>query len=229
MKKLSVAVLFCCPVLLFCLLPAERILAQVPYQQAANGNVTTAAAQGTPYFYAYINDDDPAIRRVTLRWQIASEFNSDHFVLERSSELNPTHFAPLHELVSNSDSIGQAYTDMDNAPDGIISYYRLKIVLKNGDAFYSPVIAVDMSDKRSLALRPNVLTRGGTLHLNTNTDYHQPMTINFFDAGGRMIATYLVNSSYFDINTSGWSKGIYIYRITDGRHPLIEAGKIMIM
>ena len=186
-------------------------------------------AQETPYFYARVTSDDPAIRRVTLGWQMESEFNTDHFVVERSSALNPTHFDPLHELVSNGDSAGQAYNDMDIAPDGIVSYYRLKIVLRNGDAFYSPVVAIDMSDKRSLALRPSVLTMGGTLHLNTNTDYRQPMTINFFDASGRMTATYLVNSSYFDINASGWTKGIYIYRVTDGRHPLIEAGKIMIM
>ncbi len=229
MKKLYIPVLLCCSVLLFCLLPASRSLAQVPDQTDAKGNAIAQAAQGTPYFYAYIDNDDPAIRRVTLRWQMASEFNTDHFVLERSSGLNPAHFDPLHELVSNGDSSGQAYNDLDIAPDGIVSYYRLKIVLKNGDAFYSPIIAIDMSDKRSLALRPSVLTMGGTLHLNTNTDYHQPMTINFFDAGGRMTATYLVNSSYFDINTSGWTRGIYIYRITDGRHPLIEAGKIMIM
>ena len=90
-------------------------------------------------------------------------------------------------------------------------------------------VAVNMNDKVSLALKPSVLTTGGTLHLNTNTDPRPPMTVNFFDTGGRLIASYLVNSSYFDINTSGWTRGIYIYRISDKLHPLIESGKIMIM
>lgn len=195
------------------------------------GALPAAQPQGAPYFSAYFDgNDDRASRRVTIHWQLQSEFNTDHFVLERSTELNPAHFDPLHEIVArNGDGAAEAYDDRDDAPQGTVSYYRLQVVLKDGDAFYSPVVAVNMSDRISLALKPSVLTMGGTLHLSQNTDPRQPVTVNFFDASGRLTGSYLVNSSYFDINTSGWTKGIYIYRISDGKHPFLESGKIMIM
>ncbi len=195
------------------------------------GALPSTQAQGTPYFSAYFDgNDDRTSRRVAIHWQLQSEFNTDHFVLERSTELNPAHFDPLHEIVArNGNGAAEAYDDRDDAPQGTVSYYRLQVVLKNGDAFYSPVVAVNMSDRISLALKPSVLTMGGTLHLSQNTDPRQPMTVNFFDASGRLMGSYLVNSSYFDINTSGWTKGIYIYRISDGQHPFLESGKIMIM
>jgi hypothetical protein len=188
------------------------------------------AISQTPFFTAnYDNSDDEAIHTVKLHWQLASEFNTDHFVLERAPQLNPTHFDPLHEIVARGNSEGQAYDDRDNPPGGMVSYYRLKVVLKDGESFYSPVVAVNMNDKLSLALKPSVLTRGGTIHFNANTDRRRPVTVNFFDAGGRLVGSYLVNNSYFDIDASGWTRGIYIYRISDGQHPLIESGKIMIM
>lgn len=202
-------------VLAFCLSLAGQAISQNP---------------ASPYFSAYFDgNNDRASRRVTIHWQLQSEFNTDHFVLERSTELNPAHFDPLHEIVARNDSAAEAYDDADDAPQGTVSYYRLKVFLKNGDVFYSPVVAVNMTDRISLALKPSVLTIGGTLHFNQNTDQRQPVTVNFFDASGRLTSSYLVNSSYFDINTSGWGKGIYIYRISDGKHPLIESGKIMIM
>ncbi len=201
-----------------------------PQGVTGQGAIAAVSMAGTPFFTAYIDgSDDPAIRRVILHWQLESEFNTDHFEVERSSELNPTHFDPIHQVVSRGDSTGQAYDDRDDPPGGTVNYYRLKVVLKNGESFYSPAVAVNMSDKISLALAPSVLTMGGTLHFNANTDHRPPVTVNFFDTGGRLVGSFLVSGSYFDISTSGWTRGVYIYRISDGQHPLIESGKIMIM
>jgi hypothetical protein len=228
----------------FCLFLTGQAIAQTASQEATDsvahaaqgpgvvgqGILPAPPSQNTPYFNAYFDgNDDRASRRVSINWQLQSEFNADHFVLERSTELNPTHFDPLHEVVARGDGAGEVYNDRDDAPEGTVSYYRLKVVLKDGNAFYSPVVSVNMSNRISMALKPSVLTMGGTLHFNENTDPRKPVTVNFFDGQGRLTASYLVNSSYFDINTSGWSRGIYIYRISDGIHPFIEAGKIMIM
>jgi hypothetical protein len=215
--------------------PAGNLEDTVAHASQSRGVVGEGALPATrpvsaPFFTVYTEGgEDRVTRRVNIHWQLASEFNTDHFVLERSLERNPTHFDPLHEIVSTGDSTGQAYDDRDDPPEGTISYYRLKVVLKNGEAFYSPVVVINMDNKSSLALAPSVLTTGGTLHFSTNTDHRPPVTVNFFDAGGRLMASYLVNSSYFNISTSGWTRGMYIYRISDSQHPLIESGKIMIM
>jgi hypothetical protein len=44
-----------------------------------------------------------------------------------------------------------------------------------------------------------------------------------------LLKSVLVNSSSFNINTTGWAKGLIFYRISDKTHPLIDAGKIMIL
>ena len=233
------------PILALSLLIAGQAIAQAPPisdndsvahavqgpGSVGQGILPATRDQGSTYFSAHFDgNDDRASRRVTIHWQLQTEFNADHFVVERSTELNPAHFDPLHEVVARGgEDAGGEYDDRDDAPEGTVSYYRLKIVLRNGDVFYSPAVSVNMNDRISLALKPSVLTMGGDLHFNQNTDQRQPMTINFFDTGGRPVGTYLVNSSYFNINTSGWTRGIYIYRISDGKHPLIGTGKIMIM
>ena len=59
-------------------------------------------------------------------------------------------------------------------------------------------------------------------------DYRDKLMIVEFCRGGRMIKSYEVNSSSFNINTSGWGKGLYFYRISDEGHPLVDAGKILV-
>jgi hypothetical protein len=56
----------------------------------------------------------------------------------------------------------------------------------------------------------------------------QLMIVEFFTTGGQMIKSYQVNSSSFNINTTGWGKGLYFYRISDEGHPLVDAGKILV-
>lgn len=200
----------------------------IGYANAQSAGEPAIAATGeqqvqAPYFYAYPN---PNMNIVVLRWQILSESSTDHFVLERATD--NVHFAPLHELVARGGSAGgPAYEDEDNSVAGQVNYYRLKIVGKDGNAFYSPVARVDMTDRTAMVLKPTLLHLGTTLRLNTYSP--QPLTINFFNESGAMTGTFMVNGSSFDINTSNWGKGLYVYRISDARHPLIDAGKVIIL
>ena len=78
-------------------------------------------------------------------------------------------------------------------------------------------------------LRPSVLNAGGgTLHV-TDTYFTQPLTIDVYDQAGTRIGSFIVNSTAFDIPVDNWTKGMYFYRISDATHPLIDAGKIMIL
>jgi hypothetical protein len=176
----------------------------------------------TPYFTAY-QDGNSAM--VTIRWQLMTEANTDHYVLEHATDTRE--FSPMHELVARGgEGEGPSYRDEDNNAGDKLNYYRLRIVGKDGNAFYSPAVRVDMTGKIPPAIKPTVLNMGSTLRLNTY--YSQPLTVNFFNESGRMIATFLVNSSSFDVNTSAWGKGMFIYRFSDPAHPLISAGKILI-
>jgi hypothetical protein len=163
--------------------------------------------------------------RVVIRWQMPAELNIDHFELERATD--GTHFAPLHEVVARGGPDEVSYKDEDNSALGQFSSYRLKIVDKNGNAFYSQTASVDMTGRNAPAIKPTVLHMGSTLRLNMYSP--QTLTVNFFNEGGNLAGSYIVNGTSFDINTSAWGKGLYFYRISDQAHPFISSGKVMIL
>jgi hypothetical protein len=43
------------------------------------------------------------------------------------------------------------------------------------------------------------------------------------------MGAYQANGSSFNVNTTGWQKGLYFYRITDEGRPLVDAGKILVL
>jgi len=43
------------------------------------------------------------------------------------------------------------------------------------------------------------------------------------------MGSFLVNSTAFDIHSTSRSTGMYFYRISDATHPLIDAGRIMVL
>jgi hypothetical protein len=126
--------------------------------------VSASAQDGsTPYFTAY---QDGNSEMVMIRWQLMTELNTDHYVLEHATDT--TDFSPMHELVARGgQGAGPAYQDEDNNASDKLNYYRLKIVGKDGNAFYSPAVLVDMTGKIPPAIKPTVLNMGSTLRLNT--------------------------------------------------------------
>jgi hypothetical protein len=78
----------------------------------------------------------------------------------------------------------------------------------------------------------DIVARGGSDGDYSYADgdsYSQPMIINFYDRAGIQVGSFLVNSTEFNIPISNLGKGIYFYRISDATHPLIDAGKIMVL
>lgn len=197
---------------------------------AAQTNGQTFGQNGTPIFvsstdhsafFAYTDNNT-----VILRWKTGNEREVDRYVIERA--IDTVHFNTMDEVVAkgviDQDS---SYSDMDSYPSSPINYYRLRTVLKDGSSFVSDFVRVDMNTDKMPVLYPSVLHMGGTLRMN---NYHeQPITVNFFNERGTLMGSFMVNSTSFDIPSQGWGKGIFFYRISDETHPLINAGKIMIL
>ena len=205
--------------LIFC-----GLLAAAPtHGQSLDTNAPVIASKGDhPGLLAYPENNNI----VALRWQGGNEVYIDHFEIDHSTD--GIHFTVLHTIVSRgAPDPNSLYEDEDSYPASQTNYYRLEAVEKNGDAYYYPVVRVDLNNKSSMTLKPTVLQMGGTVRLDA---YHeQPLTINFFNERGALVRSVMVNSTSFEINTNGWARGMYIYRISDPAHPLINAGKIMVM
>lgn len=166
---------------------------------------------------------------VQMRWGRAVNYEVDHYVVEHSTD--SIFFNPLHALVaqnaSGRDSI--FYEDADAFPADRVNYYRLTTFLKDGSSFHSPAVRVVVDPGRTPALVPSVL-RGGESTLRIDNNYRNKlMIVDFFSQGGQWMKSYEVNGSSFNINTTGWQKGIYYYRITEEDRPVVDAGKILVL
>lgn len=169
----------------------------------------------------------PENTAIILRWSTGNERGVDRYVIERSTD--SIYFNPLHEIISRgvTDPADSTYRDIDTYPSSSTNYYRLKTILSNGGEIYSAIVRVDVDSRKTPVLKPTVLHTGSTIRMD---NYHeQPLTVNFFNSGGMLMGSFIVNSTSFDIPTTGWNKGIFFYRISDATHPLITAGKIIIL
>jgi hypothetical protein len=191
---------------------------------AQNGEPVTSTPTNQPRFYAY-----PDNNAVILRWTAGNERSVDRYVIERSPD--SSHFDPIREVTGRGviDGTGDStYEDADSYPLTSPYFYRIRTVFKDGNSIVSPIVRVDTNPRHTPILKPTVLHLGGTLRMD-NLLEDQPLTVNIFSTSGALLGSYLVNGNTFDINTTTFGKGIFIYRISNKRNALIDAGKIMIL
>jgi hypothetical protein len=189
-----------------------------------NGVPVIAGNPDHSAFIAYLGNNNV----VQMRWGRSANDEIDHYVIEHSTD--SSFFDPLHQVVAMNgiepDSL--YYEDADAFPGTPVNYYRLTTVLKDGSRLSSPAVKVVVDPGRTPALVPTVLHAGETLRMDKNYR-NKLMIVEFFTAGGQMMKSYEVNSSSFNVNTTGWQKGLYYYRITDEGRPLVDAGKILVL
>jgi predicted SnoaL-like aldol condensation-catalyzing enzyme len=112
-----------------------------------------------------------------------------------------------------------------NLPPGV-TYFRGKIILKNGSVIYTDLISVLTTGDKNIIVYPNPVKSGGLLNylLKSQTQtYH----LQLLDISGRFIRDW-------EIKYSGAVKlpvvpaGIYVYRLTDEAGAKKSSGKIII-
>jgi hypothetical protein len=173
-------------------------------------------------FIAYLGNNNV----VEMRWGRAVNDEIDHYVVEHSTD--GSFFDPLHLVVAkNGIDPDSMYHDADVFPVHPVNYYRLTTFLKDGSSFSSAGVRVTLDPGRTPALVPSVLHGGETLRMDQN--YRDRLIIvEFFTPNGKLMGAYQVNGSSFNVNTTGWQKGLYFYRITSEGKPLVDSGKILV-
>lgn len=188
-----------------------------------NGDPVIAGNPDHSAFTAYLNNNNV----VEMRWGRADNDEIDHYVVEHSTD--GSFFNPFHELVAkNGIDPDSLYHDADVFPANAVNYYRLTTFLKDGSSFSSKPVKVVLDPGRTPVLTPSVLHEGETLRMDQNYR-NRLIIVDFFSPGGKLMGSYEVNSSSFNVNTTGWQKGIYFYRITSEGRPLVDGGKILVM
>ena len=93
---------------------------------------------------------------INLNWHTSSEINCDHFELERSIN-NGNNFTFLINVntIGNNNSVSAYQFSDRQVPNGNIFYYRLKIVDKDGNFYYSAILRFTRDNNETYTIYPN--------------------------------------------------------------------------
>ncbi len=127
-----------------------------------------------------------------LQWTTATEINSDHFLVERSS--NGTNFTQVGSVnASGNTSTTIAYQLTDYFPETGMNYYRLKMVDRDGQFKYSETIIVTFKNTNSGSF--NIISTSSfsdRFQINMNSTKIQQINIALYDATGKLFYSTIV-------------------------------------
>ncbi len=146
-----------------------------------------------------------------IQWTTSAELNTKSFELEHSSDgITFTQIA----TVAATDNTNNNYSAVDNNIAGGKMYYRLKMIDIDGRYTYSQVIWINNGNSKGIVIYPNPATNT----VNINMGYLQALKTkaSVYNADGKLIENIEISDNQLQIDISGYTKGKYFIRFTDG-------------
>jgi len=103
---------------------------------------------------SFTGEYNPKTTNNELYWKTASEVNSDHIEIEKSTD-NSKWLQIGIEQASNKSTQPTNYHFIDPSASIGINYYRLKLMDKNGSFSYSPTITLSRAETTETTVYPN--------------------------------------------------------------------------
>ncbi|MBL7980958.1 MAG: hypothetical protein JNL52_04030 [Flavobacteriales bacterium] len=147
-------------------------------------------------------------QEVLCKWITASEWNNDHFTVERSADGLTFEAVGLVRSLGDSWDL-RAYSFTDKAPLPGVSYYRLRQTDLDGSWVHSAVVAVEMTGMPGV----RVIVREGELEVWH--DLPAGASFNVLDASGRLIRTGSLDEGRTSISIPSEIRGILLLRLED--------------
>ncbi len=119
------------------------------------------------------------------------------------------------------------YTQLVNELENGTTYFRAKLLLKNGSIVYTDIISVLTSGKQSIIFYPNPVSKTGTLNYMLQQGLSPNSRLQFFDITGRLIKSYATLPTKIDLST--FNAGVIVYKLYDVNNRKLETGKIVIL
>lgn len=174
-----------------------------------SGNIVLTNFQGTFSENQY----------VVLSWTTMMESNVDYFEIMRSGDgINFEDIDSVPSQMKISTSVYQLqYNYNDNHPLTGISYYRIKVVGKNGYINQSPVVQINNAPGEGTRIYPT-LVQNNTVFVESDKNLRE-VKLEFFDLSGRKISETNWESlnvrQNVQISKSGMlPTGTYVARLT---------------
>ena len=151
---------------------------------------------------------------VLAEWQTSSEINTKNFELQRGQNANQFDGIATVTAKGNSTTTSD-YDYADGNPLVGTSFYRLKIVDKDGSFTYSNVVPITRNAANTIVMYPNpsfdvVNVRVAQDMVTTNA------LIQIYDTKGRLMKTARVVNTITSIPIAELASGQYLVRIISG-------------
>ncbi len=154
---------------------------------------------------------------IRLQWATASEQNSDHFEVERSSDLSSWEIIGTLASRGSHAALWQIYSLRDEKPLSDLNYYRLRQVDKDGSRHYSPVVVVRMNQGGSVQIAPNPV--GDGLTWLTLRDWPAGLlNLRLFDTYGRLLRQWqpdIPAGQRIPVDISAFANGFLWLQVND--------------
>lgn len=157
---------------------------------------------------------------VKLKWVSAQEINNAFYTIERSEDGVNFEVIGTRESQGNGDEL-LYYTFTDLNPVTGRNYYRLKQTDRNGEFEYSELrsVYVEKDLIANFRVYPNPISHGKTLRISHSVRENQQIGVQVTDMKGYLHSqedyTLTTTSSFFEISTDHFTKGLNIIRIVD--------------
>lgn len=192
--------------------------------------LTTDAVAGVCLTYTYASDPLPVTltslsakatvientQMVMVEWSTVHESNSDVFEIERSADARKWVLIGTEAASTASDKL-QRYFFKDYNPLPGKSYYRLKMIDKDGSFAFSRIVGTELtSDAASLTVYPNPVVEKLFVQF---PDYQSFKSISIFNSNGQNVYKSQIVSADKGIDVRHLATGIYHVQttMTDGR------------
>jgi archaellum component FlaF (FlaF/FlaG flagellin family) len=165
---------------------------------------------------------------VNLIWKTLSEFNTNHFEVERSTD--GVSFVRIGEKAAAGNSVSEkSYTYGDANITAAMYYYRLKMVDMDGKVAYSNVARVNKSHIKTIKTFPNPVTDVINIEFASSKGSY---TVTLVNQGGQEVkavkADITNTTQYVRMDRGELPTGMYYVRVKDNASGQVFAEKIII-
>jgi len=146
-----------------------------------------------------------------LNWETSFEINSERFEIEVATGNNPVYGFASTVYASGSSSTTKSYQYSFPMQAGVIYYFRLKMIDKNGSFIYSNIQSANCSKgKGGIEIAPNPATD----HFTIKGMESGKNSILIYAANGQMVKTQTSTLNIDDVDIRNLAPGMYLVKVT---------------
>jgi hypothetical protein len=150
-----------------------------------------------------------------LQWQTSNEINTQAFEVERS--FDGLYFSAIGNVDAANINGTNLYSYTDNAVSQETSFYRLKMIDKNGSFSYSNIIKTKAASNGKLTVFPNPAINSIRISGGGATGYIEITTLQ-----GTSLKRLYITGSTQSLDMGGYPTGMYILKYTTNTTTLYQ-------